>query len=384
MAFLASRVPTEVLLVTQRCRDSEDFSFEGPPNAAAPLPSATRQFKAADRITGMLLGSAIGDALGMPVEGVDYERTRRAIYRLGDVRHFIAPQNHVLRSLRNLRAGCWTDETQINLELVRSVVQTGRLDYDGLADALIRAFETVELRGWDATTKQGCRRLAQGTHRLRSGKLGACGNAVAARIPVVAAWSYSRGETREQLLEHCFNLGMATHVDVRAITGAYIVALMICDALDNTRKWSPSEERYLELIEEARWAEHQLSMRIGPADDHLSRHLEELSDALDSDAKELAEFCNGAGSYVCDSVSYIAALMHGTTWDYETGVLAAINGGGDTDTNGAIAGAILGGAYGARKLPKSLLTKLEEAEIIRVMGERFAALVTESVDEGVA
>lgn len=383
MAFLASRVPANVLLVTRHHRDSEELRFEGPPTASAPLPAASRGFKAADRITGMLLGSAIGDALGMPVEGVDYQRTKRAIYRLGDVRHFIAPQNHVLRSLRNLRAGCWTDETQINLELARSIADCGRLDYDELAEGLIRAFETVELRGWDATTKQGCRRLAQGTHRLRSGKLGGDGNAVAARICTIAAWSFSMGESREQLLEHCFNLGMATHVDVRAITGAYIIALIICDALNSTRKWNPNEARYLELIEEAKWAEHQLSMRIGPSDDNLSRHLEELSDTLGSDSKELAEFCNGAGSYVCDSVSYLTVLMHSQVWDYETGVLAAINGGGDTDTNGAIAGAILGAAYGARKLPKTFVSKLEESEIIRITGEKLAAAVTAS-DEQVA
>jgi ADP-ribosylglycohydrolase len=331
----------------------------------------------------MLLGSAIGDALGMPVEGVDYKKTRRAIYRLGNVRHFIAPQNHVLRSLRHLRAGCWTDETQINLELTRSIVNYGALDYDGLAEALVRAFETVELRGWDSTTKQGCRRLAQGTHRLRSGKLGGNGNAVAARIPTVAAWSFAQGDSREQLLEHCFNLGMATHNDVRAITGAYIIALIICDALANTRKWNPSEDRYHELIEEAKWAEHQLSMKLGPAEDNLSRHLEELSDALDSGSKELAEFCNGAGEYVCDSVSYIAVLLHGQAWDFESGVLAAINGGGDTDTHGAIAGAILGAAYGVRKIPKGLISKLEEAEIIRTMGGRLANVLVPN-DEAIA
>ncbi len=36
-------------------------------------------------------------------------------------------------------------------------------------------------------------------------------------------------------------------------------------------------------------------------------------------------------------------------------------------------GAILGAAYGARKLPKRFLDKVEEAEMIRDLGAQFAS-----------
>lgn len=369
------RVPAGLAEVLRAHRDNDDVSPGlGTPTAPSPRKGS---FKAEDRVTGLLLGCAVGDALGMPVEGLDNHLTLRAIHRLGGIRDFLAPQPHVLRSLRRLRPGCWTDDTQLTLAVARAIVMSeGQMDYDEMAEAHIRAFETLELRGWDATTKQACRRLAQGTSRARSGKLGGAGNSVAAKIAPVAAYSFLRGDTREQLLNHCLSVGMMTHYDPRAVVGAYLIALLVRDALASNRKWDPSPERYSELIEEARWAEDALSRTLGVSDDPISQHLAELCDALDVESDELAELCNGATSYACYSVSYVVALLCGRPWEFEEGVVAAVNGGGDTDTNGAMVGAILGAAYGARKLPKRYADKVEEAEMIRDLGRRFANILT--------
>lgn len=375
MEFNKRRVVSMLEDVVYAHRERDEIRFTDPPEVSNPDPAPRASFRVADRISGLLLGAAIGDALGMPVEGMDNRLTLKAIHRLGGVRHFVAPQPHVLRSLRRLRPGCWTDETQLVLELTRSMCNEGTLDYDAVAESMVHAFENLELRGWDATTKQGCRRLAQGTHRLRSGKLNANGNAVAARIAPVAAWSFMKRESREELLEHCFHIGVMTHHDVRSITGAYLIALLIRDALASPRRWDPAATRYEELIEEARWAEQVLAQRLGTPEDVLSRHLWELEDALDSDSTELAELCNGATATACDSLAYVISLLCGRSWDFEEGIIAAVNGGGDTDTNTAMIGAVLGAAYGARKLPKSFVDRLEEVEIIKSVATNFSELL---------
>ena len=371
-----ARIPQALDNFLNPCRNRDDAGLSVGVESAPVTVSRRSAFNAKDRLTGMLMGCAIGDALGMPVEGLENELTLRAIHRLGGIRDFLAPQAHVIKSLRRLRPGCWTDETQLTLAITRSLIAENGLDYDAIAEAHVRAFETLELRGWEATTKQACRRLAQGTNRRRSGKLGGSNNAVAAKIPPIAAWSTLKGEGREALLRHCVNVGIMTHHDPRAVVGAYLIALLVRDALVGPRKWVPSPERYDELIEEARWAEGLLATTLGASDDPISQHLEELSDALDSDSVELAEFCNGATSYVCDSVSYVVALLCGRPWEFDEGIVAAVNGGGDTDTNGAMVGAILGSAYGARKLPKRFLDKVEEAEIIKEVGVGLSRLLT--------
>jgi ADP-ribosylglycohydrolase len=349
------------------CRDLQD-------DVAGAASAARRStFKGADRLTGMLLGTAIGDALGMPVEGLDIDQTMKAIHRLGGIRDFLAPQAHVLRTLRKLRPGCWTDDTQLTMAIARSLIeQHGNLDYDAIARAHVSAFETLELRGWDSTTKQSCRRLAQGTERTRAGKLGGADNAVAMKIGPVAAWSFLRGESREDLLRHCLNVGIMTHHDPRAVVGAYLIALLTRDALASQRKWDPAQERYQEIIAEAEWAEAQLAARIGVSDDPMSQHLSELHDALDVESEELAEFCNGADHYACHSIPYCIALLLGRPWEFEDGVIAAVNGGGDTDTNGAIVGSVLGAAYGFKKLPRRFVDKVEEPELLRSLGTSLA------------
>lgn len=329
-------------------------------------------FRATERLTGMLMGCAIGDALGMPVEGIENADTLRALHRLGGIRDFLAPQAHVLRTLKKLRPGCWTDDTQLTLAMARSIIAVGRPDYDAIAAAYVRTFETLELRGWDPTTKQACRRLQQGTSRLRSGKTGGSGNAVATRISPVAAWSFMRGETPDELLRHCVQIGVISHCDPRAIVGAFLIGLLVREALGSSRRWEPTPDLYAELVEHAERAEGMLAATIGVSDDPISQHLTELSDALDTDSVELAEFANGATSYACYSIPYVIALLCGRAWEFEDGIIAAVNGGGDTDSNTAMVGAVLGAAHGSKRLPRRFVEKLEEVELLREVGAAFA------------
>lgn len=320
----------------------------------------------------MLLGCAIGDALGMPVESNDNKKTLTAIRRLGGIRDFLAPQHHVYRSLKRLRPGCWTDETQLTLAIAQSIIRCQGIDYDDIADAHVNAFENLELRGWGGATKQSCRRLAQGTSRIRSGKRGGAGNGVATKISPVAAFSYLTGQSREQLLRHCKFTGVMTHLDPRPIAGAFVLAKLVQVALAAPRKWEPSPDLLEMLIEEVSWAENLLTTHPIEGADRVSKSLIELRDKLDSDPKRLAEACKGATSYVCYSVPFVVGILCARPWEFEEGVLATINAGGDTDSNGAMVGTILGAAFGARKLPKRFVDKVEEGEMIRDVAENFS------------
>lgn len=337
-----------------------------------PIPVKRTGFKSVDRLTGLLLGGAIGDALGMPVEGQDNEATLRALHTLGGIRDFLAPQAHVFRSLQKLKAGSWTDETQLNLAFTRSIIKCGRIDYDDIAGSYVSAFETLKLRGWDAKTKQACRRLSQGCNRKKSGTLRGNSNAVAARFAPIATWSALCGESREQLLRHAYNVGVMTHNDIRSVVGAYLIGLLIRDAVESNRRWEPRVVRYEELTEEARWAEHKLSALMETTDDPISQNLRELSDALDCEPAEIAEFSRGATEKACHSIPFIVAMLCSRPWELEEGIIAAVNAGGDTDTNGSIVGSILGLTYGARRFPRRFSDKVEESEMIRELGKEFA------------
>ena len=67
-----------------------------------------------------------------------------------------------------------------------------------------------------------------------------------------------------------------------------------------------------------------------------------------------------------------------TELDFETALRGIIEGGGDTDTNGAVAGAVLGARYGASAIPQRWLDCVPERERIVGLADKLLALATGS------
>ena len=70
-----------------------------------------------------------------------------------------------------------------------------------------------------------------------------------------------------------------------------------------------------------------------------------------------------------------AGLWAATTpLDFEEALVALVNAGGDTDTNGALAGAMLGARYGASAIPLRWINHVRERERLIDLAERLAGL----------
>ena len=68
-----------------------------------------------EKIRGMFLGIAIGDALGMPVETMTLEKIAK---KFGRVNRYIRPDGH--KWYNGQPAGTWTDDTQLSLAIAES------------------------------------------------------------------------------------------------------------------------------------------------------------------------------------------------------------------------------------------------------------------------
>ena len=70
-----------------------------------------------------------------------------------------------------------------------------------------------------------------------------------------------------------------------------------------------------------------------------------------------------------------AGLWAATTpLNFEDALIALVNAGGDTDTNGALAGAVLGARYGASAIPPRWISHVAERERLIDLAERLAGL----------
>lgn len=84
--------------------------------------------------------------------------------------------------------------------------------------------------------------------------------------------------------------------------------------------------------------------------------------ALD-EGLDLDQFTLGTTGYTLKALGAgLWALKHAGS--YLEGILAVIHEGGDADTNGAVAGALLGAKYGFTKLPMALVDGLIERDVL--------------------
>ena len=89
-----------------------------------------------DRIRGLFLGTALGDALGMPVETFNRDRIHR---EHGLVTKYVSTAGH--KWFDGVPPGTITDDTQLTLALARAIIDAGKIDLDTIAARHVEAFQ---------------------------------------------------------------------------------------------------------------------------------------------------------------------------------------------------------------------------------------------------
>lgn len=128
---------------------------------------------ARDRARGALLGTFVGDALGMPFEGLPHTSVPAAVEMVAARRG----------------RGTYTDDTQMMIALAESLIARGRVDEQHLARAFQEGYDPD--RGYDGGTRRVFELWATGTPiasaaaQIFDGQ-GSRGNGAAMRIAPVA------------------------------------------------------------------------------------------------------------------------------------------------------------------------------------------------------
>ena len=293
---------------------------------------------------GALIGLAVGDALGMPVEGMRASQIRRAF---GRVRDFMdAPW-------RRLKAGQWTDDTKMMLCHARSIVRRGYVDPDDTAHEFVEWFRSGDWRGIGNSTYESIKRLLAGVPPSESGAWGefAAGNGVAMRIAPVAL---ADCDDLERLREDCRRVGVITHRHPEAIAGATAVAFTVAKAARGDLDPTLLVEETVDYVGEC-----EVTRRLRMAKAFLEGGME-VEEAL-------ARL--GTGGYVVETVASAFFCFLRSPFDFEETVTRAVEGGVDADTTGAIAGAISGAFNGLEAIPERWRRGVEGAAEILGLAE---------------
>lgn len=295
------------------------------------------------RVAGALLGMAVGDAIGLPREGMS---ARRAAKLFGG-----PPLRHRLV----LGRGMGSDDTEHACMTAQALLASGGGDPDRFARSL-----GWRLRGWllglpagvglatlKATVKLwlGCRAAAGPAWWPRSGVRSA-GNGPAMRAGIIGAYAGSDVETIVKLNRASTEV---THTDARAREGALVIALAAGHAV--TARGALDAERFLSTARSLTRGEE-----LAAALDRIPRHLARAADADEYVAS--IDIHHGVSGYINQTVP--VALYCWLRWpnDFRSAVEAAVLLGGDTDTVAAIVGGLVGATTGESAIPPEWLDGL--------------------------
>jgi len=286
-----------------------------------------------DRASGILLGLACGDALGRPVE---FRSSESISQEFGELSEMVGQGTH------NQPPGTITDDTELALQIARSLVEQEGFDGANVADRFVNWYRSGPF-DIGLMTADALRRIKNGTPWNEAGQVvweerpegqNAGNGSVMRCVPYSIAFI----EDPDQLLSVSKASSRITHADPRCTFG--------CAVLNLTLAWLlRGEQEPLET-----------SLRRVRAEAP-----EELIDALDPVAKgEQIESLRNSG-YVIHSLQ--TALHDALAADSaEEAIVTAVNRGGDTDTIGAITGAVAGARFGVEGLPDRWLETIDEKD----------------------
>jgi ADP-ribosylglycohydrolase len=324
-----------------------------------------------NKILAVMLGHAVGDALGVPVEF-----SWRDELDINPVRDMMGYGSY------NLPKGCWSDDTSLSLATLDSL-KSGRVDYLEIMDNFLAFYERDEYTPMGVmfdigrTCLASIRRYAKGTHPLECGQRDELsnGNGSLMRIHPAALYLYFTGYETEEALREIGDLSSLTHAHERSRVGCGIYSLVLWELLRSPEKEAVyrglcrAEKIYAESPEFSHYKK-KLIDRIGKRD-NLGGKCKIFRDEIES------------SGYIVDTLE-AAVWCVLTTNDYKSCVLKAVNLGRDTDTVAAVAGGLAGALYGLSAIPTGWLRALRRRKYIEKLCNEAARAWSALADEGSA
>ena len=315
------------------------------------------------RAYGALAGLALGDALGMPTQEMSPEQIRAVYGRItglvdGDASQPYAP---------GMPAGSTTDDTEQAL-LVASLLVRGRgtssgrvaLDAGEFAHALLAWEDSMIARGsldlLGPSTKAALERVRAGEDPLSVGGAGTTNGAAMRVTPIGIAMSTADPEA---FADAVWSSCQVTHATRQGFQSAALVAAAVSMGIDTARSTTPDLRGLLwkalsyvdSLPERGAW---------NPDPDVVAATRRAMQLVANPASSSLECLVEQVGTSVASAQAIPMAFALLARDPSPQALLDAANIGGDTDTIGAIAGAILGAAVGVEVLPADSLSMIEE------------------------
>ena len=297
-----------------------------------------------NKMLGCLYGQAIGDALGLGSEFMSKDEVLKSYPdRLKNYDQIIQDAHR-----RRGAKGAWTDDTDMMLCIlegfendqfnIHSVASNFKDWFNGTPMGIGSHTYKVLCMGDYVEQPEMCSKLWWDLSRQQSAANGAL-----MRTSVV-------GLAPSNVIEQAEAICKLTHYDPRCV-GSCVIAVSIIHNL----VWHDKQLSYDEIKDIAQRYDKRILEWVDAAYDSTDISMLDLDETY--------------------SIGYTLRTLSAALWCYwhsqsfEEGLLSVVNEGGDADTNGAIAGAILGAKFGFSSIPDYYIDNLynEEAYLSKII-----------------
>ena len=298
------------------------------------------------KIINSILGFAIGDAMGVPIENVKREKllkcpvTKMEGYGSYDV-----------------EKGSWSDDTALTLATMDSILEKHGVDYDDMMLKFCAFLNSSKYTsggrvfGVEQATRDSLMKyFTKRGEAIKCGSDESDSNGALMRMVPIALYTYYADIAEDNLLDMIRKTSSLTHIHEFSILGCYIYVKYIHFILSGYDKYKAydlvKELNYYKFSEDARRC--------------YKRFLTTDIYKLDLD-------------YI-NSNSCVSSTLEAVIWtflntnSFMEAIVGSINLGGDTDTIGALTGALAGLVY---DVPNDLVNEIKNNDYLLNLSRKF-------------
>jgi ADP-ribosylglycohydrolase len=314
-----------------------------------------------EKVKGMFLGLAIGDALGMPFECKPFEVLEKV-------------KRKSSFSKGRQKSGTWTDDTQLSLAVAKAILEAGSVDMEKIALQHVEAFNDTT-SGWGSTTREAVRKISKGTHWSKAGEFEeenrGWGNGIAMKAAPLAAY-FALTDKFDDFVKICVDFTAMTHQTSIAVSSCLAHVMAIYECLNNDYVKFDTRDFIKKIV---RASEIGRSYFPNTLKDDLTDRLKTLTPLYENpkllynDKHLINEYGRGT-CYVYNSLPFSYAFFMRSPFQHHA-MVDVVYAGGDTDTNGSIVGTLVGALRGDDAFPSYLRDNLDKKEDILNLAENF-------------
>lgn len=302
-----------------------------------------------NKIKSVVLGHAVADALGVPVEFCSRkELEEKPVTEMQGFGSYAVP------------AGSWSDDTSMSLCALASLAN-GEIDYDEIMQNFGKWYYSGEFTPLGEMFDVGntCSFAIHNYHRANCSykdcgldDVQSNGNGSLMRIHPFVLYAHYKMMPLKDWEPMIFNASALTHAHERSKLGCGIYAYIL-----------------MHLLADPNIGTVETALRRAAMHYQDNEEFAHYARIFDADFAKLDTSAIRSSGYVVDTLEAAVWCLL-TTDSYKDCVLKAVNLGSDTDTVAAISGGLAGALYGYDAIPQEWLETLIKREYIEDMCER--------------